>query len=97
MQVKHKGSKVELLACAHLLDQDYEVFKNVSNHGIADLVVWKPETNDVIFYDVKSISPQFRANGEKRYSPTAFPKATEEQRKFGVKILLYDPETGTFN
>jgi len=41
MHAKHKGSLAELLACAWLLKQGYEVFRNVSQHGKADLIVWR--------------------------------------------------------
>ena len=41
MHDKHKGSLAELLACAWLLKQGYEVFRNVSQHGKADLIVWR--------------------------------------------------------
>jgi len=38
MHPKHIGARNELLACAWLLAQGYEVFRNVSNHGIVDIV-----------------------------------------------------------
>ena len=41
MHDKHKGSLAELLACAWLLKQGYEVFRNVSQHGKADLIIWR--------------------------------------------------------
>lgn len=48
-----KGAKYELLACAWLLDQGYEVFRNVSPVGKGDLVIWKKGENPTIV-DVKT-------------------------------------------
>lgn len=35
---KHKGGHSELVACAWLLGNGYEVFRNVSQHGAIDVV-----------------------------------------------------------
>lgn len=48
MDKKHKGSLAELLACAWLLRQGYEVFRNVSQHGVADLIAWQPNTEPIL-------------------------------------------------
>lgn len=36
-----KGAALELEACAWLLKQRYEVFRNVSPVGKADIIIWK--------------------------------------------------------
>lgn len=51
MKDKHKGAHAELRACAWLLEQGYEVFRNVSSHGKIDLVAIKD--GEVRFFDVK--------------------------------------------
>jgi len=38
---KHKGAHCELVATAWLLKEGYEVFRNVSQHGIIDVVAMK--------------------------------------------------------
>jgi len=48
-----KGAKYELLACAWLLEQGYEVFRNVAPVGKGDLVIWKNGTTPILV-DVKS-------------------------------------------
>lgn len=48
MNAKHKGSLAELLACAWLLKQGYEVFRNVSQHGVADIIAWRPEGSPIL-------------------------------------------------
>src|SRR5262249_15828766 len=35
---KHRGAQTELLACAFLLGEGYEVFRNISAHGTADII-----------------------------------------------------------
>jgi hypothetical protein len=51
---KHKGARNELGAICWLLDQGYEVFRNVSSHGAIDLVAVRD--NETIFIDVKSLA-----------------------------------------
>jgi len=48
-----KGAKYELLACAWLLDQGYEVFRNVCPTGKGDLIIWKKGISPIVI-DVKS-------------------------------------------
>ena len=50
---KHKGARSELLACAWLLGEGYEVFRSVSPHGLADLTAFKDGVFTLI--DVKSV------------------------------------------
>ena len=53
---KHKGARSELLACAWLLAQGYDVFRNVSQHGRVDIVAIKD--GHVTFLDVKTCTPR---------------------------------------
>ena len=48
---KHKGSRTELLACAWLLHNGYEVFRNVSTYGPIDIVAFKK--GKILLLDVK--------------------------------------------
>src|SRR4029077_15822139 len=47
MHSKHKGGLGELQACAWLLKQGYEVFRNISQCGVSDLVAWKPGSTPI--------------------------------------------------
>lgn len=57
---KHTGAKSELLACAWLLSQGYEVFRNVSPFGDVDIVALQNGAS--FLFDVKT--PCYRKNGE---------------------------------
>ena len=58
---KHKGARSELLACAWLLAQGYDVFRNVSQHGRVDIVAIK--SGVVTYLDVKTCTPRMKADG----------------------------------
>lgn len=51
-----KGAQGELLASAWLIGLGYEVFRNVSYFGPADLIAWKAETGEMHLIDVKTIA-----------------------------------------
>lgn len=92
MDKKHRGAEAELIACQHLLNAGFEVFRNISAHGLADLIAWSPVTGDVIIYDVKTVNTYKTKTGELKCYPTA---RTEDQEKAGVNILNYNPDTKT--
>lgn len=48
-----KGDISELQACSWLLSKGYEVFRNVSGVGPADIVVWKDK--ELTLIDVKTV------------------------------------------
>jgi hypothetical protein len=52
MDPKHKGARSELIACTWLLKHGYEVFRNISQFGFADLVA--VNDNEVLKIDVKT-------------------------------------------
>jgi hypothetical protein len=86
---KHLGAHSELVACAFLLREGYEVFRNISSCGLADLVAWKAATSsergELWLIDVKSGS-----GGAVRLTP--------EQRRVGVIPLCVDENDHcTFN
>ncbi len=78
---KHKGAISELIACAWLLKEGWEVFRNTSAHGPADLVLWRPSTNEIRFVDVNTAIKSSRAVGYKQI------KAPPQSRHAGVLIL----------
>lgn len=51
MDKKHSGARNELIACAWLLQQGYEVYRNVSQHGDVDIMATKD--GEVFRFDVK--------------------------------------------
>lgn len=69
---KHRGARSELIASTYLLDQGYEVFRNVSSHGLGDLVGW--QGGHFTLFDVKTsadnrrltLAPEQVAAGVKR-------------------------------
>jgi hypothetical protein len=75
---KHRGAESELKACAWLLEQGYEVFRNVSAFGVIDIVAIKDGVVRCI--DVKSTA-QGSLNGT----------AAENE---GVEILFPLPDGG---
>jgi hypothetical protein len=78
MEQKHKGAHSELTACAWLLRQGYEVFRNVSQHGLIDIIAIKD--GKTLLLDVKS--------GPSLASVSVSP----EQAASGVGILFVDNE-----
>ena len=80
---KHRGAMAELMACAWLLRNGFEVFRNVSSVGLIDVVAWK----DGQFYafDIKMVQYGITLTG---FSNPKIPCLTEEQRKFRVLPLL---------
>jgi Holliday junction resolvase-like predicted endonuclease len=52
MHRKHRGTYNELRACAWLLNQGYEVYRNISSYGLIDIIAEKD--NVIHKFDVKS-------------------------------------------
>lgn len=48
-----KGAQGELIACAWLLGLGFEVFRNVSASGPADIIAWHRDSDKAHFIDVK--------------------------------------------
>lgn len=81
---KHLGSKNELIAICALWDMGYEVFRNQSQHGIADLIAWHLETGVMRKFDVKASNPYKNKSGTQiEY----IPKQNADQIRHGVEIL----------
>jgi hypothetical protein len=56
MDRKHKDARNELFVCQRLLENGYEVFRNISQHGPADLIAWNPDTSESLKIDVKTFN-----------------------------------------
>jgi hypothetical protein len=52
MDRKHLGARSEMIACIWLLNQGFEVFRNVSQHGLVDVIAVKGPT--ILKLDVKT-------------------------------------------
>jgi hypothetical protein len=49
---KHRGAQTELLACTYLLGEGYDVFRNISAHGLVDIIACRG--TELLRIDVKS-------------------------------------------
>jgi hypothetical protein len=86
-----KGDIAEYLAVCYFSEKGNLVFKNTSQHGLADLCVLD-ESGKLTLYDIKATS--YKQNPSKNYSIISKPP-TEEQKKCNVKILYFDVNTLT--
>jgi hypothetical protein len=83
MKRKHKGAHSELRACLWLLDQGYEVFRNISPCGHADLIAWRGD--EILKIDVKTVSRGITTEGSR-------PRLFSKQVKDGVVALYVLPK-----
>lgn len=84
------GDMAELRACAWLMQQGYEVFRNVGSTGPADLVAWNTFTGDTKFIDVKTASKRINSKGEVYYNYAGV------RRHNKVDILVFCPDENRF-
>ena len=75
-----KGDFAEYYAVTWLWDQGYEVFKNCGSTGMIDMIAMKD--GDIKLIDVKTQRVVTRGRG-----------LSEKQKKLGVCMLMFDPET----
>jgi Holliday junction resolvase-like predicted endonuclease len=89
MDKKHRGAHSELIATTYLLSLGYDVFRNVSAHGLADLIAVNYETGEKVLIDVKSsISGAYKtSDGREVPYERVTAKGSPEQEKAGVKLL----------
>lgn len=90
MNKKHRGAASELAVCQYLLSQGYEVFRNISQHGLIDLIAYNPDTRELRFIDVKTASLYITKDGDEHLGKTS---ASPEQIEHGVEILGVHPNT----
>lgn len=79
------GGISELEVCAYYLREGYEVFRNVSASGPADIIVWNPESGEVHIIDVKTYVSCL--------DPKNFITNLENKSDNKVKILPYNYNT----
>lgn len=87
---KHHGALAEIMACEWMIRQGYEVFRNISSHGLADYVAWRPGQSPILI-DVKTAG--MTEGGTRR----TFPSASQAQIAAGVKILFVDRVSRTIS
>jgi Holliday junction resolvase-like predicted endonuclease len=90
-QQKHKGSLAEMLAASWLLGHGYDVFRNVSSHGLVDLVAIEPQSGVVTLVEVRSLCEAQMADGTIRQYARAM---SEEQKQRGIRLLAVDLANG---
>jgi hypothetical protein len=96
--IKHsdsrKGDLAEYYAVTWLWDNGYEVFKNTGCTGLVDMIALKD--SEVTLIDVKTyyLRPD-RASSSFATGIGLVPSnpRTEEQKKLGVKLLCFNPQT----
>lgn len=77
---KHAGAKNELIATVWLLQQGYEVFRNVSQHGDVDIIATKD--SETLYIDVKA--SVYNVKGQ---MATSGIRLTQRQIDLGVRRL----------
>lgn len=93
MQQKHRGSHSELLAAAWLLSWGYDVFRNVSMHGEADLVAFDPITRETILIDVTTGSVYEKQDGE---TTIGWSRDKLHSKRDDVRVLVVMPSGECF-
>ena len=84
---KHiKGDVAELIAAEFFLNKGYYVFRNMSQHGPADLTVLDSDGN-IILIDVKAVS--LREKNGYKVNRTG----TMEQERLGIQLLYVNLDT----
>ncbi len=87
------GLNSELKAISWLVDQGYEVFRNIAFHGPVDLVVYKD--SKVTLVDVKTLILDKRPDGDFLFSWKAY--LTPKQIEMGVRPLFVYGDTVGWN
>ena len=75
------GDITEHKAEVWLLEQGYEVFRNISATGPADIVIFDSETGEHTKIDIKS-----NENSTQKI----------KQKELNIKLLVYDKKNNTF-
>ena len=84
------GDIVELKAQSWLLEQGYEVFRNVSAKGPVDVIILDTD-NKIVMVDVKKV-----VDKQRKVVKVNQPRLTEKQKQLGVKLLHYDEKKDVF-
>lgn len=91
LEFKHRGSWAEIIASAWLLENDYEVFKNVSSHGPIDIVAIKGR--EISLIDVKMVTLEMMVSEERLgQAATNGGAVSRSQAEGGIKPLYVSPD-----
>ena len=86
---KHYGALAEIMACEWLVRQGYELFRNMSSHGVADLIAWRLGETPILI-DVKTTTKEGRTQRH-------FARLTGAQVTAGVQLLHVDRTSRTIS
>lgn len=80
-----QGAMAELIACNWLLEQGYDVFRNITPAGWVDIIAWKKD-NQPIFIDVSVCND--------KHGYISDPKAGYKSRTkaYGIRFLYVYPD-----
>jgi Holliday junction resolvase-like predicted endonuclease len=79
------GDITELKVCSKLLEEGYEVLRNVCSSGIIDIVVFSPISKTTYLIDIKTCNPYHKENGEISYCTGSL---NERQKEVNIKIAF---------
>ena len=84
---KHiKGDQAELIAQEHFIKQGCYVFKNISQHGPADIAIMDKDGN-MFLIDVKAVSLRSKNGWKVTRSESV------EQQRLGIQLIYVDLAT----
>jgi Holliday junction resolvase-like predicted endonuclease len=83
---KHTGAMSELKATIWLMEQGYEVFRNVSPHGGVDIIARHPTSGEMLLIDVKTASYGERTRSDGSIVRHWYCRA-QPQDNCGIKFL----------
>lgn len=86
MNKKHQGAFSEHKAICWLLEQGYEVFRNVSQHGAVDLIARDTDTGEYLPIDVKTGYFRDKQDGTRSYYTSGHSETSK------IRHLLYIKE-----
>jgi len=87
---KHiSGTVSEYSAINKLLELGFLVFKNVSQHGLIDLIAISPD-NETFRIDVKTISKRTRKTRHRSEGKMIYRIPSNEQKKYDVVLMIVD-------
>lgn len=86
------GARSELIASAWLIGKGYNVFRNVSPSGPADIIAWNPDTGETLYIDVTTGRWEKTKEGIILKSPSdlKYRKLWSKQLILPIKILIVD-------
>jgi len=89
------GDISELEVSTYYMREGWEVFRNVSSNGPADIVIWKPNTGEVKFIDVKSCGEEINESRFKTYISKSHEKVNVVMYQYTNKVLKEEEDLNT--